>query len=50
VPPEIDPDLEAVLLLAVADGLQGSVLLGQRTPESAVALVDHQLGRVFTWG
>jgi AcrR family transcriptional regulator len=50
VPPEIDPDLEAVLLLAVADGLQGSVLLGQRTPESAVALVDHQLGRVFTRG
>ncbi|UNO42377.1 TetR/AcrR family transcriptional regulator [Streptomyces sp. MST-110588] len=47
VPPEIDPEPEAELLLAAAEGLQTGVLLGQRTPEQAVALLDHQLDRVF---
>lgn len=47
VPADLDPRPEAELLLAATDGLQTSVLLGQRTPEEAVALVDHQLNRLF---
>jgi AcrR family transcriptional regulator len=46
-PRGIDASAEAALLLAAAEGLQASVLLGQRTPEEAVALIDRQLGRVF---
>ncbi|MBB6344607.1 hypothetical protein ACWGH8_15160 [Nonomuraea muscovyensis] len=38
------------LLVAEADGIQPSVLLGQRTLEEAVALIDHQLNRIFTRG
>ncbi|MDF2707789.1 MAG: hypothetical protein K0R62_3441 [Nonomuraea muscovyensis] len=36
--------------MAEADGIQPSVLLGQRTLEEAVALIDHQLNRIFTRG
>ncbi|MFI6886288.1 TetR/AcrR family transcriptional regulator [Streptosporangium canum] len=45
---DIDTAAEAAFLVAGADGIQATVLLGQRTPEEAVALVDHQLARVFT--
>ncbi|SFK58269.1 transcriptional regulator, TetR family [Streptosporangium canum] len=45
---DIDAAAEAAFLVAGADGIQATVLLGQRTPEEAVVLVDHQLARVFT--
>ncbi|SEF34586.1 DNA-binding transcriptional regulator, AcrR family [Amycolatopsis pretoriensis] len=49
---EVAPDLElmpeAELLLSSVDGLQTSIILGQRTPEAAVALIDHQLDRLFS--
>jgi AcrR family transcriptional regulator len=44
---DIDAAAEAAFLAAGADGLQTTVLLGQRTPEQAVALIDQQLDRVF---
>ncbi|MFE0150084.1 TetR/AcrR family transcriptional regulator [Nonomuraea sp. NPDC059007] len=47
VGPEVDIPAEAAFLLAGAEGLQAGVLLGQHTPEQAVALIDHQLGRIF---
>jgi hypothetical protein len=34
-------------LLAGAAGLQGQMLLGHMTAERAVALIDHQLDRIF---
>jgi AcrR family transcriptional regulator len=46
--PDVDASAEAAFLVAGAEGLQAGVLLGQRTPERAVELVDHQLGRIFT--
>ncbi|WAL69025.1 TetR/AcrR family transcriptional regulator [Amycolatopsis cynarae] len=45
--PDIDARAEAVFLLAGAEGLQASMLLGQRTPDEAVALLDHQIDRLF---
>ena len=46
--PDIDTAAEAAFLAAGAEGLQTTVLLGQRTPEQAITLIDHQLDRVFT--
>ncbi|MBB4906682.1 TetR/AcrR family transcriptional regulator [Actinophytocola algeriensis] len=43
---DLDPAREADLLLAVAAGLGDAVLLGHRTPEQAIALVDHHLFRL----
>jgi AcrR family transcriptional regulator len=43
---DLDPAREADLLLAVVAGLGDAVLLGHRTPEQAVALVDHHLSRL----
>lgn len=48
VAPHIAPTAEAAFLVAAAEGLQAGVLLGQHTPERAVALIDHQLDRIFT--
>lgn len=48
VPATVEADVEAALLLAAADGLQTSVLLGQKTPDEALVLIDHQLDRLFT--
>jgi AcrR family transcriptional regulator len=48
VSPDVDPVAEATFLAAGAEGLQATVLLGQHTPEQAVALIDHQLDRVFS--
>jgi AcrR family transcriptional regulator len=38
---------EAAHLVAAAEGLQSQVLLGQRSPDDAVAVLDHQLDRIF---
>jgi len=43
----VDTTTEAALLVAAAEGLKSSVLLGRRTPEEATALLDHQLERLF---
>jgi hypothetical protein len=48
VPPDADAYVEGELLLAAVDGLQTSLVLGQRTAERTIALVDHQLDRLFT--
>lgn len=43
---DLDPVREADLLLAVVAGLGDAVLLGHRTPEEVIALVDHHLSRL----
>ncbi|MFF4414240.1 TetR/AcrR family transcriptional regulator [Streptosporangium sp. NPDC001559] len=48
VPRRVDAAAEAAFLVAGAEGLQSGVLLGQRTADEAVAVIDHQLARVFT--
>ncbi|MGW4404811.1 TetR/AcrR family transcriptional regulator [Nonomuraea sp. NPDC004702] len=48
VPPHIDAAAEAAFLVAGAEGMQSSVLLRQRSAEDAVAMIDHQLARVFS--
>jgi AcrR family transcriptional regulator len=48
VPPDVDAMAEAAFLLAGAEGLRTSVLLGQCAPDEAVALLDRQLDRVFS--
>ncbi|MGP4021626.1 TetR/AcrR family transcriptional regulator [Saccharopolyspora sp. 5N708] len=45
--PEVDAMHEAEILTSVVRGLIGSVLIGERTPQQAVALVDRQLDNVF---
>ncbi|MFC4499449.1 MULTISPECIES: TetR/AcrR family transcriptional regulator [Streptomyces] len=45
--PGVDPGLEAAGLLAMSAGLGTGVLVGQRSPESAAAVLEHQLDRVF---
>ncbi|WKU42694.1 TetR/AcrR family transcriptional regulator [Streptomyces sp. VNUA116] len=45
--PGTDPRLEATTLLALAAGLGTSILVGQRSPESAVAVLERQLDRIF---
>ncbi|RII17834.1 transcriptional regulator BetI [Streptomyces sp. YIM 130001] len=42
-----DARLEAVGLLAMSAGLGTSILVGQRTPESAAAVLTHHLDRIF---
>ena len=46
-PAHLDPDLEAVSLLAMSAGLGTSVLGGQSSPEQAQAVIDYQLSRLF---
>ncbi|MET8002783.1 TetR/AcrR family transcriptional regulator [Nonomuraea glycinis] len=48
VPLDINAAAEAAFLVAGAEGMQSSVLLRQRSAEDAVAMIDHQLARVFT--
>ncbi|WP_027502763.1 TetR/AcrR family transcriptional regulator [Rhodococcus sp. UNC363MFTsu5.1] len=48
VPRRIDAASEAVFLTAGAEGLQTRVLLGQLTPERAVAVIETQLDGIFT--
>jgi hypothetical protein len=47
-PADVDAPAEASFLVTGADGLRSGVLLGQRAPEQAMALIDHQLERLFT--
>ncbi|MER5966412.1 TetR/AcrR family transcriptional regulator [Streptomyces sp. NPDC002057] len=46
--PDIDCRMEAISLLAMAATLGTSVLVGQRGPESAIAVLRHHLDRIFT--
>ncbi|WP_249124521.1 TetR family transcriptional regulator C-terminal domain-containing protein [Saccharopolyspora erythraea] len=47
VDPDADAEQEAGILTSLVRGLIGSVLIGERTPQQAVELVDRQLDRVF---
>jgi AcrR family transcriptional regulator len=46
-PAHLDPDLEAVGLLAMSAGLGASVLGGQSSVEQAQAVIDYHLHRLF---
>ncbi len=46
-PADLDPDTEAVSLLAMSAGLGTSVLGGQSSAEQAQAVIDYQLDRLF---
>ncbi|MFD4693745.1 TetR/AcrR family transcriptional regulator [Streptomyces sp. NPDC058463] len=48
--PGVDPRLEAAGLLAMSAGLGTGILVGQRSAESAVAVLDHTLDRIFRDG
>ncbi|WP_445527051.1 TetR/AcrR family transcriptional regulator [Streptomyces cyslabdanicus] len=45
--PGIDAGREAAGLLAMSAGLGTSILVGQRSPESATAVLNHHLDRIF---
>lgn len=47
VEPGADVRLEAVSLLALSAGLGTSILVGQRSAQSAVAVLNHHLDRIF---
>ncbi len=47
MPAGLDPDTEAVSLLALSAGLGTSVLGGQSSAEQAQAVIDYQLDRLF---
>jgi AcrR family transcriptional regulator len=47
MPDRLDPDLEAISLLAMSSGLGTSVLGGQSSPEQAQAVIDYHLRRLF---
>jgi AcrR family transcriptional regulator len=47
VPAHLDPDLEAVSLLAMSSGLGTSVLGGHSSPGQAQAVIDYHLDRLF---
>ena len=46
-PAGLDPDLEAVSLLAMSAGLGTSVLAGQSSPGQAQAIIDYRLDHLF---
>jgi hypothetical protein len=46
-PAFVDPDLEALGLLAMSAGLATSVLAGQSSIERAQAVIDYHLHRLF---
>ncbi|WP_173133239.1 TetR/AcrR family transcriptional regulator [Kibdelosporangium persicum] len=46
--PDLDIDHEARLLLSLIDGLSTHTLIGHHTPDTALAVVDTCLDRVFT--
>lgn len=48
VPADVDLMPEAELLVNSVDGLQTGIILRRRTPEAAIALIDHQLDRLFS--
>ncbi|NXY94692.1 TetR/AcrR family transcriptional regulator [Streptomyces sp. BR123] len=45
--PGIDARTEAISLLAMTATMGTSVIVGQRTPESAIAVLHHHLDRIF---
>jgi len=47
MPAGLDPDLEAVSLLAMSAGLGTSVLGGQSSAGQAQAVIDYHLHRLF---
>lgn len=48
--PGADPQSEAIGLLAMSAGLGTSILVGQRSPEAAAAVLEHCLNRIFRTG
>ncbi|MFF3217069.1 TetR/AcrR family transcriptional regulator [Streptomyces sp. NPDC002886] len=48
--PDVDARIEAISLLAMAATMGTSILVGQRGPESAVAVLAHHLDRIFRTG
>jgi AcrR family transcriptional regulator len=46
-PAGLNPDVEAISLLALASGLATSILSGQSTAEQAQAVIDYHLDRLF---
>lgn len=46
--PDADARTEAISLLAMAAAMGTSILVGQRSPESAIAVLRHHLDRIFT--
>jgi AcrR family transcriptional regulator len=46
-PAHLDPDTEAISLLAMSAGLGTSVLGGHSSPEQAQAVIDYHLDRLF---
>ena len=46
-PAGLDPDVEAISLLALASGLGTSILGGQSSPGQAQAVIDYHLDRLF---
>jgi AcrR family transcriptional regulator len=46
-PTHVDPDLEALSLMAMSAGLATSVLAGQSSVEQAQAVIDYHLHRLF---
>ena len=46
-PADLDPDLEALSLLAMSAGLGTSILSGQSTPGQAQGVIDYHLDRLF---
>lgn len=48
--PGVDARLEAAGLLAMSAGLGTGILVGQRSPESAITVLDHHLNRIFRTG
>jgi AcrR family transcriptional regulator len=46
-PADLDPDMEALSLIAIASGLATGVLVGQSSIEQAQAVLDYHLHRLF---
>ena len=49
-PAHLNPDVEALTLLAMSSGLATSVLAGQSSVEQAQAVIDYHLDRLFPAG
>ena len=48
--PVVDPEREAAALLALVDGLAMQSLIGIRSPETALTILDEHLDRLFPTG
>jgi AcrR family transcriptional regulator len=46
-PAQLDPDLEALILMTMSAGLGTSVIGGHSSPEQAQAVIDYHLRRLF---